>query len=119
MPCYASREFSLFADSWGFSNATISHQYPQWNRMVERCVGTAKKLWCKSSGKEGTLLAYRSRPTPLKSGFTPNQFTFGRAVRSKFGRPSVSVHYDLFGETQLSERQLRPAKWDIKYRSLS
>lgn len=60
-----SSEFSLFADSRGFSHVTSSPRYPQSKVMVDRCVGTAKCLWHKNLDKEGTLLEYRS--TPLKS----------------------------------------------------
>ena len=91
---------------WGFTQTFSSPRYPQSNGMAELAVGTVKRLWSTSADKDGVLLAYRS--TPLKSGFSPNQLMFGRAVRSAVG-------YGLFEETEQRKRAQITAKWNNKY----
>jgi len=114
-PCFKSYEFSSFADAWGFSHVTSSPLYPQSNGMAERAVGTIKRFWRMNVDKEGALLAYRS--TPLKSGFSPNQLMFGRAVRSQIGKSEVPVDYGLFERNEEERRRDIRQKWDSKYRA--
>ena len=104
--CFTSREMQQFALKWDFTQTFSSPRYPQSNGMAELAVGTVKRLWSTSADKDGVLLAYRS--TPLKSGFSPNQLMFGRAVRSAVG-------YGLFEETEQRKRAQITAKWNNKY----
>ena len=113
--CFTSREMQEFALEWGFTQSFSSPRYPQSNGMAERAVGTVKRLWSKSADKDGALLAYRS--TPLKSGFSPNQLMFGRAVRLTLGKPNVSVDYGLFEEAEQGDREQKTAKWNAKFRA--
>ena len=110
---FTSREMQQFVLKWGFTQTFSSPRYPQSNGMAERAVGTVKRLCSKTADKDGALLAYRS--TPLRSGFSPNQLMFGRAVRSTVGKPHVSVDYGLFEETEQRNREQTTAKWNNKY----
>ena len=48
-PQFASENFNIFADTWGFTHSTSSLLFPQCNGAAKREVQTAKQLLCKSS----------------------------------------------------------------------
>lgn len=73
---FASENFKIFTDTWGFTHTTSSPLFPQSNGAAEREVQTAKQLLCKSSDPYLTLLAYRS--TPLSNGLSTAELLHGR-----------------------------------------
>ena len=65
-PCYNSKEFQQFLQSYSITHQTSSQNHPRSNGFVERMVGVAKKLMDKA-GKEGKpwisgLFGYRVTP---------------------------------------------------------
>ena len=65
-PCYNSKEFQQFLQSYNITHHTSSPHHPRSNGFIERMVGVAKKLMDKA-GKEGkpwTSGLYEYRVTP-------------------------------------------------------
>ena len=80
-PQYASREFSKFAENYGFTHTTSSPKFPQSNREAEQGVQTIKSLLKKSDDLYLTLLIYRSTPLP-NSNYSPAELLISRKLRT-------------------------------------
>ncbi len=81
-PQYSSREFSSFAEEYGFKHVTSSPRYPQSNGQAERAVQTVKKMLKKSSDPCLALLNYRATPLPWCK-LSPAQLLMGRPLRTR------------------------------------
>ena len=80
-PCYSSREFKKFSESWEFTHVTSSPRYARSNGQIERTVQTVKGLMKKSSDPELALLEYRN--TPIDGvGISPAQMMMSRRTTS-------------------------------------
>ena len=80
-PQYASKEFTQFAESYGFNHQTSSPYHPQGNGEAERAVRTVKSLLKDCSDPQLALLSYRSTPLPF-CDYSPAQLLMGRRLRS-------------------------------------
>ena len=65
-PQFGSKEFIVFAKTWGFTHVTSSPHYPQSNGKAENAVKTLKRLFtkCRESGKSEYLALLDWRNTP-------------------------------------------------------
>uniref|UniRef100_A0A3P9K9H2 Gypsy retrotransposon integrase-like protein 1 n=1 Tax=Oryzias latipes TaxID=8090 RepID=A0A3P9K9H2_ORYLA len=83
-PCYRSKEFSQFAESWGFTHTTTSPHYPQSNGLAEKTVQTAKRILDKAraEGKDSYLSLLEYRNTPVDNLHSPAQLLMSRRLRS-------------------------------------
>jgi len=80
-PQYSSREFSKFANEYGFEHSTSSPQYPQANGEAERAVRTVKALLNKSGDLYLTLLTYRA--TSINNTiYSPAELLINRKLRT-------------------------------------
>ena len=80
-PQYSSREFSKFAENYGFIHTTSSPRFPQSNGEAERGVQTVKNLLKKSDDPYLALLIYRSTPLP-NSNYSPAELLMSRKLRT-------------------------------------
>ncbi|XP_049515032.1 uncharacterized protein K02A2.6-like [Dermacentor silvarum] len=87
-PQFAAREFSTFADSYGFRYVTSSPHFPQLNGEVERMVRTVKDLLRNADDPYLALLAYRD--TPGVNGVSPAQLFMGRRLQPGYLRRRTS-----------------------------
>lgn len=83
-PCYNSREFKQFAESWGFQHVTSSPHYPQSNGLAEKTVQTAKRILTKAQeDKKDPHLCFLEYRNTLVDGFlSPAQILMSRRLRS-------------------------------------
>lgn len=83
-PCYNSREFKQFAESWGFQHVTSSPHYPQSNGLAEKTVQTAKRILTKAreDKKDPYLSLLEYRKTPVDGLKSPAQILMSRRLRS-------------------------------------
>ena len=86
-PQYASREFTDFAGSYGFTHVTSSPHYPRANGAAERAVQTIKNMFKKEDNPYLAMLAYRTSP---QNKYSPAELLMGRKLRT-----TVDVHPDL------------------------
>ncbi len=77
-PQFASEEFAMFANKWGFNHVTSSPRYPQSNGKAENAVKTVKRLFtkCRESGQSEFLALLDWRNRPVGSIFTGGGFFF-------------------------------------------
>ena len=80
-PQYSSREFSKFAENYGFIHTTSSPRFPQSNGEAERGVQTVKNLLKKSDDPYLALLIYRSTPLP-NVNCSPAELLMSRKLRT-------------------------------------
>ncbi|XP_037568402.1 uncharacterized protein K02A2.6-like [Dermacentor silvarum] len=85
-PQFAAREFSAFADSYGFRHATSSPHFPHLNGKVERMGSTVKDLLQKADDPYLALLAYRD--TPGVNRVSPAQLLMGRRLQTRVPKAS-------------------------------
>ncbi|XP_037576766.1 uncharacterized protein LOC119458988 [Dermacentor silvarum] len=85
-PLFAAREFSAFAESYGFGYVTSSPYFPQLSGEVERMVRAVKNLLRKVDNPYLALLAYRD--TPGVSGVRPSQLFMGRHLQTRVPKTS-------------------------------
>ncbi|XP_037558085.1 uncharacterized protein LOC119435243 [Dermacentor silvarum] len=85
-PQFAAREFSAFADSYGFRYVTSSPHFPQFNGEVEWMVRTVKDLLRKADDPYLALLAYRD--IPGVNGVSPAQLLMGRRLQTRVPKAS-------------------------------
>ena len=83
---FASKEFRLFAQGWGFKTVTSSPQYPQSNGLAERNIQTVNQLFRKADfdckDRNPALLDFRSVPiTGTKR--SPAELLMDRPLRTK------------------------------------
>ena len=79
-----SREFSKFAEDYGFVHSTSSPKCPQSNGEAERGVQTVKSLLKKTENQDDpylALLVYRSTPLSV-SGYSPAELLMNRKLRT-------------------------------------
>ena len=80
-PQYSSREFSKFAETFGFIHITSSPKFPRSNGEAERGVQTIKNLLKKSDDPYLALLIYRSTPLP-NATYSPAELLMSRKLRT-------------------------------------
>lgn len=88
-PQYSAHEFSMFAQSYGFTHVTSSPLHPSANGEAERAVRTVKELLRGATDPYAALLNYRA--TPLSNGHSPAELLMSRRIRTKV--PMVSSAY--------------------------
>ena len=80
-PCFSSREFREFAETWKFVHRTSSPHYAQSNGLAETLVSILKNLLQKADDPYLALLNYRN--TPRADGVpSPAVRLFGRRTRT-------------------------------------
>ena len=118
---FASREFRLFAQEWGFRSVTSSPQYPQSNGLAERNIQTVKQLFRKADfdgrDREQALLDFRSAPI-TGTKWSPAELLMGRSLRTKLPShpqqaqqqrtPWVQITQQLGQRQQKQKKLLRP-----------
>ena len=85
-PCYNSREFAIFSETWGFEHITSSPGYPQSNGKAESAVKIAKTIMKKAlDSKTDPYLAFlEARNIPgEKVKSSPAQRLFGRRTKTQ------------------------------------
>ena len=80
-PQFSSQDFKRFASAYLFRHVTSSPRYPQSNGLVERTVGTVKKLLEHTTDPFMALLSYRSTPLPWCM-LSPVELLFGRRINT-------------------------------------
>ena len=86
-PQYASQQFSMFAESYGFQHSTSSPRYLQCNGQAERTVKTIKQLLKKSTDP---YVAYRATPLPWCK-HSPAELLMGRRLRTRIPQLSEQL----------------------------
>ena len=90
---FASREFRLFAQEWGFRSVTSSPQYPQSNGLAERNIQTVKQLFRKADfdgrDREQALLDFRSAPI-TGTKWSPDRAAYGPITKNKASVPPAA-----------------------------
>ncbi|XP_037573060.1 uncharacterized protein K02A2.6-like [Dermacentor silvarum] len=81
-----AREFSAFAESYGFRHVTSSPHFPQSNGEVERMVRTVKDLLRKADDPYLALLAYRDSPGVNR--VSPAQLLMGWRLETRVPKTS-------------------------------
>ena len=111
-PQYSSREFSKFAETYGFIHTTSSPKFPQSNGEAERGVQTIKNLLKKSDDPYLALLIYRS--TPLSnSNYSPAELLMSRKLRTNLPilnsdlKPKVPSYSELQTKEHVQKEQLK------------
>ena len=89
-PCFSSRDFADFAESYGFVHLTSSPLYAKSNGEAERAVQTVKNLLSKAEDPYIALLNYRA--TPLQQGQSPAELLMGRNLRTRV--PAYTARYE-------------------------
>ena len=82
---FGSKEFVVFAKTWGFTHVTSSPCYPQSNGKAENTVKTVKRLFtkCHKSCESEYLALLDWRNTPFEGlGTSPAQHFLGRRCRT-------------------------------------
>jgi len=91
-PQFASQEFALFANTWGFEHTTSSPYYPQSNGKAENAV---KRLFtkCHKSGQSEfhALLDWQNTPSE-GVGTSPAQRFLGRRCKTLLPTTSSKLH---------------------------
>ena len=86
-PCYSSKEFEEFAESWQIEHVTSSPRYPQSNGFIERMVGYIEPILEKAVNSGGCILEAMLdiRTTPIDGNIpSPATLFFGRQIRGRF-----------------------------------
>jgi len=104
-PQFASKEFSLFANEYGFSHVTSSPLHSSGNGEVERAVRTAKNLIDEAKDPYIALLNYRN--TPLENGYSPAQLLMSRMLRTKIPVMSAQVQPTALDQHKLRDKEER------------
>ena len=81
-PQCTSKEFSQFANSYGFKHITSSPRYPQSNGQAERTVKTVKRMLKQSTDPYLATLNYRAIPSPWCK-LSPAELLMGRRLRTQ------------------------------------
>ena len=107
---YTSREFSDFAEYYGFTHITSSPYHPSGNGEAERAVQTVKNLLRKEKDPFLALLNYRT--TPLPCGYSPAELLMNRRLRTRIPavRPTERTREQAEFRTrdkEIKERQKR------------
>lgn len=109
-PQYASKEFRLFASTWGFTLSTSSPKFPQSNGLAERFVQTAKNMLRKCSQDNSdiklALLMYRNTPRSEALG-SPNQRLMSRNTRSFLTMFEDQLKPQIVNDVQINLQHLR------------
>ncbi len=86
-PCYASDEFTKFAEEWDLEQIMSSPTYPRSNVLAERTVKTVKYIFKKEKNPQLGIMAYRN--AELNTGNTPAELNLG--CRARCNLPSIKV----------------------------
>ena len=113
---FGSREFTRFADEWGFEVKTSSPHHPASNGQSERSVGTIKQLMRKAAeeGRDIHLAMLEYRNTPISGlEYSPAQLLMSRMLKDKLPTPTTLLFPKLSQEAHrsLSARQERQRKY--------
>jgi hypothetical protein len=116
-PQFSSREFKLFATTYGFKHTTSSPGYAQSNGQAERHIQTVKKLLLKAEASGGDinlcLLGYRNAPLD-GVGLSPAQLLMSRRLNSQIPiksellrpeAPKATETYNLLKFRQLKQKR--------------
>lgn len=104
-PQFSSKEFSLFANDYGFSHLTSSPIHPSGNGEVERAVRTAKDLIRDATDPYIALMNYRN--TPLENGYSPAQLLMSRKLRTKLPVMPAQLEATIPDKVKLREHEER------------
>ena len=85
---FMSKEFSQFAEYWGFTHTSSSPNHQSGNGEAERAVQTVKNLLRKEKEPYLALLNYRA--TPLLQGQSPAELLMHRQLRTRI--PVLRTH---------------------------
>lgn len=89
-PQFSSKEFSTFAEAYGFLHKTSSPHYPQSNGQVECMVQTVKHLLKKSADPNLAILAYRATSLPW-CGQSPSELLMGRKLHTTVPQTAMQL----------------------------
>ena len=110
-PQFASKEFSAFADDYGFNHITSSPGHASGNGEVERAVRTVKELLYAAKDPYIALLNYRS--TPLANGYSPAELLMSRKLRTKLPVTPAKLQAAAPNKKELEEKEDK-GKLDMK-----
>ena len=120
-PQYSSREFSKFAETYGFKHTTSSPRFPQSNGEAERGVQTVKNLLKKSDDPYLALLIYRSTPLP-NSNYSPAELLMSRKLRTNLPilnhdlKPKVP-NYSKLKARECSKKEQLMKNFDLRHKA--
>ena len=119
-PQYTSREFTAFAQQYGFTHTTSSPHFPRSNGMAERTVKTVKGLLKDAANPHLALLTYRAIPLPWCQ-LSPAELLMGRKLRTDV--PSTTAfhtpHWRFlkeFREKDKERKEKQKAEFDRRHR---
>ena len=113
-PQFGSKEFVVFAKTWGFNHVTSSPSYPQSNGKAENAVKTIKRLFikCRESGESEYLALLDWRNTPSEGlGNSPAQHFLGCRCKTLLPtttsplQPAFPTEADVQAHTRQRQRQ--------------
>ena len=84
-PPFNSLEFSKFCKEWDIEHCTSSPYYPRSNGLVEKTIGTVKKLFykCEEDGTDPYIALLNYRTTPRGQLSSPSMLLMSRHLRTK------------------------------------
>lgn len=101
-----SKEMMAFANEWKFEIKSSSPHHQQCNGMVERTIGTIKRLLKKTIDENGdiylTLLAYRN--TPVYDLYSPTEILMSRKLRDNIVKTKDMLEPKLINKIELHEK---------------
>ena len=107
-PHVSSSEFKQFASSYSFHYVTSSPRYSQSNGLIERGVGTVKRLLQNSHDPHIALLSFRATPLSWCS-LSPAELLFGQRINTDLPQSDhqLTPHWPYLGDFCRADEELK------------
>jgi len=115
-PQFSSKEFAVFAKTWGFDHHTSSPHYPQSNGKAKNAVKTVKRLFtkCHESGQSEYLALLDWRNTPTEGiGTSPAQRFLGRRCKTMLPTTQSLLQPRFPTESDVQARKLQQQRQKV------